>query len=70
MYPFLLIKFADDGILYFRIMEKRKILMETQSERKVVLSAIQPTGTPTLGNYLGALKNWKEMAKSMTAFTR
>lgn len=42
--------------------------METQSERKVVLSAIQPTGTPTLGNYLGALKNWKEMAKEYDCF--
>ncbi len=30
---------------------------ETES-RKTVLSLIQPTGTPTLGNYLGALKNW------------
>lgn len=29
--------------------------------KKRVLSCIQPTGTPTLGNYLGALKNWKNM---------
>lgn len=36
--------------------------METNEKKKVVLSAIQPTGTPTLGNYLGALKNWKNMA--------
>lgn len=28
-----------------------------------VLSAIQPTGMPTLGNYLGALKNWKNMSE-------
>lgn len=26
--------------------------------KKVILSGIQPSGTPTLGNYLGALKNW------------
>ena len=26
-----------------------------------VLSCIQPTGTPTLGNYLGALRNWVAM---------
>ena len=26
--------------------------------KKRMLSCIQPTGTPTLGNYLGALKNW------------
>ena len=35
----------------------------TTEKKKVVLSAIQPTGTPTLGNYLGALKNWKNMSK-------
>ncbi len=34
----------------------------TTEKRKTVLSCIQPTGTPTLGNYLGALKNWKEMS--------
>ncbi len=28
-------------------------------EKKTVLSAIQPSGTPTLGNYVGALRNWK-----------
>lgn len=27
-------------------------------KRKRILSGIQPTGTPTLGNYLGALRNW------------
>ena len=36
--------------------------MENTPERKkIVLSCIQPTGTPTLGNYLGALKNWANM---------
>ncbi len=33
----------------------------TTEKKKIVLSCIQPTGTPTLGNYLGALKNWKNM---------
>lgn len=28
-------------------------------KRKKILSCIQPSGIPTLGNYLGALKNWK-----------
>ena len=32
---------------------------ETSTERKkVIFSAIQPSGSVTLGNYLGALKNW------------
>lgn len=42
--------------------------METNEKKKVVLSAIQPTGTPTLGNYLGALKNWKNMADDYECF--
>ena len=35
--------------------------MEEQKKKKV-LSLIQPSGTPTLGNYLGALKNWNQLA--------
>lgn len=31
------------------------------SEKKVILSGVKPTGEPTLGNYLGALKNWVEL---------
>lgn len=33
----------------------------TNGEKKKVLSCIQPSGVPTLGNYLGALKNWVAM---------
>lgn len=29
-----------------------------QPRKKVIFSAIQPSGTITLGNYLGAIKNW------------
>ncbi len=29
--------------------------------RKILLSGIQPTGTITLGNYLGAVRNWQKM---------
>ncbi len=32
--------------------------MEETTAKKRILSAIQPTNTPTLGNYLGALVNW------------
>ena len=36
--------------------------MEQQTEKKkVVFSAIQPSGTITLGNYLGAVRNWTAM---------
>ena len=38
--------------------------METTNAapKKRILSCIQPSGIPTLGNYLGALKNWKTLA--------
>ncbi|MBQ6117720.1 MAG: tryptophan--tRNA ligase [Clostridia bacterium] len=38
--------------------------METASTetKKTVLSFVQASGTPTLGNYLGAFKNWHDMA--------
>ena len=32
-----------------------------QSPMKRVLSGIQPTGSPHIGNYLGALKNWAKI---------
>ena len=35
---------------------------QTQTDQKTVLSFVQASGTPTLGNYLGAFKNWHEMA--------
>ena len=33
--------------------------MENQERRKVIFSGIQPSGNLTLGNYIGALRNWK-----------
>ncbi len=30
-------------------------------DKKVIYSAMQPSGVPSLGNYLGALKNWKNL---------
>ena len=35
--------------------------METNEKKKVLLSGIQPTGVFTLGNYIGAVRNWKEL---------
>ena len=34
---------------------------KTEETKQVIFSAIQPSGTITLGNYLGALKNWIEL---------
>ena len=33
-----------------------------ENEKKVILSGIQPSGELTLGSYLGAIKNWVELA--------
>ena len=35
--------------------------MEASEKKKVIFSAIQPSGTITLGNYLGALRNWVKL---------
>lgn len=35
--------------------------MEQQAAKKRILSGIQPTGTFTLGNYIGAVRNWGRM---------
>ncbi|MBQ9534807.1 MAG: tryptophan--tRNA ligase [Clostridia bacterium] len=34
---------------------------EENVRKKVVLSGIQPSGIPHLGNYIGAIRNWKRM---------
>ena len=36
-------------------------MSEAQEPKKIILSGIQPTGIFTLGNYLGAVKNWRQM---------
>ena len=32
---------------------------QNQARKQRILSGIQPSGTPTLGNYIGAMRNWK-----------
>ena len=40
---------------------KQNPVQEAKPERKkIMLSGIQPTGTFTLGNYLGAVRNWRQ----------
>ena len=35
--------------------------MENMDIKKTILSGVQPSGTLTIGNYLGALRNWAKM---------
>ena len=36
--------------------------------KQVFLSGIQPTGTPHIGNYLGAIKKWVEIQADYETF--
>lgn len=40
----------------------------TQTEKKLILSGIQPTGTFTLGNYIGAVRNWGPLQDEYRCF--
>jgi tryptophanyl-tRNA synthetase len=42
----------------------------SSSSSKVIFSGIQPTGIPHLGNYLGALQQWKRMQDEAAADTK
>ena len=36
-------------------------LENTTENKKVIFSGVQPSGNLTIGNYLGALKNWVKL---------
>lgn len=42
--------------------------MDNNENKQTVFSLIQPTGVPTLGNYLGAFKNWVKMSGEYDCF--
>lgn len=35
--------------------------MDAQPKKSVIFSGIQPSGTLTIGNYIGAIRNWKQL---------
>ena len=43
-------------------------MSEAQEHKKIILSGIQPTGVFTLGNYLGAVKNWQQMQEDYQCY--
>ena len=43
-------------------------MSEAQEKKKIILSGIQPTGIFTLGNYLGAVKNWQQMQEDYQCY--
>lgn len=38
------------------------------SDKQIIFSGIQPSGLITLGNYLGAPKNWRELQEEYDCF--
>lgn len=42
--------------------------MEQTEQKKVIFSGIQPSGELTLGNYLGALKNWVKLQEEYDCY--
>lgn len=42
-------------------MIKRCIIMQENENKKVIFSGMQPSGYVTLGNYIGALRNWQKL---------
>ena len=41
---------------------------EAKNTKKIILSGIQPTGVFTLGNYLGAVKSWKDLQEEYLCY--
>ena len=39
-----------------------------ENEKKTLLSGIQPSGDLHLGNYLGAIKNWRELCDQFDCY--
>ena len=39
-----------------------------ENNKKIILSGIQPTGVFTLGNYLGAVRSWKQMQEDYNCY--
>ena len=44
------------------------ISAQEKNEKKIILSGIQPTGVFTLGNYLGAVRNWRVIQEQYNCY--
>lgn len=42
--------------------------MDEQNRKKTILSGIKPSGDLTLGSYMGAIKNWVELADEYNCY--
>lgn len=51
-----------------RVIQSR-VSVRRFSERRVIFSGIQPTGTPHLGNYVGAIQRWVRLQDEPAQFS-
>ena len=49
-------------------MDSQKLQNEIATPKKTILSAVQPTGLLTIGNYLGAIKNWRALQEEYNCY--
>ena len=40
----------------------------SEAPKKTILSAVQPSGNLTIGNYLGAIKNWNDLQSAYDCY--
>ena len=59
-------RFRLSSTLSSTLTEPASSITTQQPEHKIILSGIQPTGVPHLGNYLGALRQWKLLSDETT----
>ena len=50
------------------IIKSLQKMENTPQQRKVIMTAAQPTGKLHLGNYLGAVKNWADMIENYECY--
>ena len=46
----------------------RDSTMEGGNEKNILFSAVQPSGVVTIGNYIGAIKNWVSLQSEYRCF--
>lgn len=50
-----------DGLLFYEEVTDMSEIIASQPKKKVIFSGIQPSGTLTIGNYIGAMKNFVQL---------
>lgn len=65
--------FSDGGINLIRLREvnyfiMQEVMQENVQKKKVLYSAVQPSGDLTIGNYLGAIRNWVDLQHDYECF--